>query len=305
MKFSPQGRGFRVYPRVTILASHWYKKLVHPVVEACSSDLLAKGVSKDDLHVVEVAGAFELPCSAARLIEYKDTNRRPDAVICVVCIVKDSTNMCETLSEAVGHGIADEYGITKDHTPVIYVVLSCESGSQAHSCAEKRSCGGIVEDHKCNHGVAWAQSALQMAHLKRCASVKEMERCSCVSCESRSRSKSGDHKKTEKYESCMHEKCTSCGLSEKKCSRDACRGCGCPADKCSCQGCNCAVCSGEKTDKATCPSSEHTTTKEEGIKVKPSEPMKHEKSPSSGSLAHGKCGKCVSPGDNCKCSLLH
>ncbi|KAI9907826.1 hypothetical protein PsorP6_016236 [Peronosclerospora sorghi] len=196
--------------------------------------------------------------------------------------------MCETLSEAVGHGIM-HLNVTSS-TLVIYGVLSCESGSQAHSCAEKRSCGGIEEDHKCNHGVAWAQSALQMAHLKRCASVKEMERCSCVSCESRSRSKSGDHKKTEKYESDVMHVVVVAALR---------------TSKCSCQGCNCAVCCGEKTDKATCPSSEHTTTKEEGIKVTPSEPMKHEKSPSSGSLAHGKCGKCGSPGDSCKCGLLH
>ncbi|KAI9919550.1 hypothetical protein PsorP6_017683 [Peronosclerospora sorghi] len=179
------------------VASHWYKKVVHPLVEACSSELLAKGVAKADLHVVEVTGAFELPYTAARLIEYKDTNRRPDAVIYVGCIVKDSTNMCETLNEAVAHGIM-HLNVTST-TPVIYGVLSFESGSQAHFCAEKRSCGGFEEDHKCNHGVAWAQSALQMAHLKRCASVKEMERCSCVICESRSRSKSVDHKKTEKY----------------------------------------------------------------------------------------------------------
>ncbi|KAI9911077.1 hypothetical protein PsorP6_009127 [Peronosclerospora sorghi] len=122
--------------------------------------------------------------------------------------MKDSTNKCETLSEDVAHGIM-HFNVMSS-TPVIYGVLSCESGSQDHSCAEKRSCGGIEEDHN-----------------------------------------------------------------------------------------------GEKTDKATCPSSEHTTTKEEGIKVTPSKPMKHEESSSSGSIAHGKCGKCGSPGDSSKCGLLH
>ena len=47
--------------QIAIIASHWYEKTVRSLVDACSKELLAKGVEEDSLHVVKVAGAFELP----------------------------------------------------------------------------------------------------------------------------------------------------------------------------------------------------------------------------------------------------
>lgn len=263
--------------KVTIVASRWYEKVIHSLVDACSDELLAKGVAEDDLHVVEVAGAFELPFAAARLVHCKDTSHRPDAVICIGCLVSDSTHTCETMSHAVANGIM-KLNVTFD-TPVIYGVLCCDNESQAHSCAEKRSCGS-GEDEKCNHGVAWAQSALEMAHLKRCMAAKKLEhflgrgggkhKCEktakkeyskhdvCLTCGSTARECTC---KDCKCRLCCNHRgdCTSCKSSAENCScedckcrsccskRETCRGCGCPPDKCSCQGCNCAVCASKET----------------------------------------------------------
>lgn len=128
--------------RVTIIASRWYGKVVHSLTEACSEELLAKGVADEDLHLVEVSGAFELPYAAARVIHCKDSSHRPDAVICVGCLVQDGTHMCETMSQAVANGIM-KLNTTSD-TPVIFGVLCCETEGQAHSCAAKKASFGAV-----------------------------------------------------------------------------------------------------------------------------------------------------------------
>ncbi|KAG6617600.1 6,7-dimethyl-8-ribityllumazine synthase [Phytophthora cinnamomi] len=177
--------------RVTIIASRWYEKVIHSLTEACCEELLDKGVAEADLHLVEVSGAFELPYAAARVIHCKDSSHRTDAVICIGCLVKDGTHMCETMSQAVANGIM-KLNVASD-TPVIFGVLCCENEGQAHSCAAKKtSCGG-GEGHKCNHGVAWAQSALEMAHLKRCVAGKKSEQCRCTRCESRSGASGAKH----------------------------------------------------------------------------------------------------------------
>ncbi|CAH0479092.1 unnamed protein product [Peronospora belbahrii] len=307
--------------RIAIVASHWYENVVRSLVDACSEELLAKGVPEDSLHLIEVAGAFELPFAAARLIDCKDKRHRPDAVICIGCIVKNSMYMCETMSQAVAHGIM-KLNVTSA-TPVIFGVLCCDNESQAESCAEKRSCCGIDESQKCNHGVSWAQSALQMAHLKRCSSVKEIEQCCCTRCVGRRSGKGGEHKaekqKASKHElkSSKQESCASCESTTNNCmckdckcrtccvKRAACCGCGCPPDKCSCRGCNCAACGGKKLEAGKTSPSDIASKLEAVPSIERAE---HEESLPGGAREHGssaKCGSCGSPGGTCKCGLLH
>ncbi|KAE9034854.1 hypothetical protein PR003_g8150 [Phytophthora rubi] len=331
--------------RVTIIASRWYGKVIHSLTEACSEELLDKGVAEDDLHLVEVSGAFELPYAAARVIHCKDSSRRPDAVICVGCIVKDGTHMCETMSQAVANGIM-KLNVTSD-TPVIFGVLCCENEGQAQSCAAKKASYGGGEGQKCNHGVAWAQSALEMAHLKRCAAGKKSEHCRCTRCESRigavgAKQESGKSHESQKTretcttcgssaEKCSCEKCkckvccdsrgdcTSCGSSASNCSceackcraccskREACRGCGCSPDKCSCQDCNCAACSSKKETAGTKMAMPST----EHASKQETQPLLggQQESSSGGKRVHGggsdECASCGSPGGKCKCGLLH
>ncbi|CAI5742825.1 unnamed protein product [Hyaloperonospora brassicae] len=331
--------------RVTIVASHWYEKVVHSLVDACSKELLDKGVTEDNLQVVEVAGAFELPFTAARLIASKNTGHRPDAVVCIGCFVEDTTRTCETMRQAVAHGIM-ELNVTSG-VPVIFGVLCCDNASQAHSFAEKRSCYGIDDNERCNFGVSWAQSALQMAHLNRCTSAKEMEHCSCFRSEGRSSGDNDEHKhKGQKHEPEKKEKCTSCGMSEQKCSctecvckeccdhggactsckssadkctckdckcrsccirRDACRRCGCPPGSCCCQGCDCAVCSGtEAGDEKTKTSGQ--SAEHATTKASASGHSKAERSSGDDAGVHvssTKCDRCGNPSGACKCGLLH
>ncbi|RLN98711.1 hypothetical protein BBJ28_00012682 [Nothophytophthora sp. Chile5] len=159
-------------PRVTIVAARWYEKVIHSLVEACSEELLDKGVAEKDLECVEVAGAFELPFAAARVIECSGS-QRPDTVICIGCFVKDATMACELMGPAVATGIM-KLNVDTD-VPVICGLLCCESESQAHACTTEQTSRGGGGGTKCNHGVSWAQSALEMAHLKRCLTAKRAE----------------------------------------------------------------------------------------------------------------------------------
>ncbi|KAE9073498.1 hypothetical protein PF007_g25786 [Phytophthora fragariae] len=271
--------------RVTIIASRWYGKVIHSLTDACSEELLDKGVAEDDLHLVEVSGAFELPYAAARVIHCKDSSRRPDAVICVGCIVKDGTHMCETMSQAVANGIM-KLNVTSD-TPVIFGVLCCENEGQAQSCAAKKASYGGGEGQKCNHGVAWAQSALEMAHLKRCAAGKKSEHCRCTRCERRigavgAKQESGKSHESQK----TRETCTTCGSSAEKCSCEKCKCKVCCDSRGDCTSyCNCAACSSKKETAGTkmaMPSTEHATKQE-------TQPLLggQQESSSSGKRVHG------------------
>ncbi|KAH7484972.1 6,7-dimethyl-8-ribityllumazine synthase [Phytophthora ramorum] len=326
--------------RVAIIASRWYEKVVHSLVKECSDELLAKGVADDDLHLVEVAGAFEIPFAAARLVHCKDVSHRPDAVICIGCIVNDATHMCETMSHAVAHGIMELN--VKSETPVIFGVLCCDSESQADTCAEKRSCSAGGEGHKCSHGVSWAQSALEMAHLKRCTSAKKAEQCRCVRCASRG-DESGKHK-ASKHESGKHESetlkshgaCRTCGSSAEKCSckeckckvccdsRGQCTSCKSSADNCSCEDCKCRSCSTKRQacrgcgcppDKCSCTDCNCVSCSSNKEMAGTKMPMSSSEyvtagklsSPSSGVKQGGssECASCGSPDGKCKCGLLH
>lgn len=323
------GSGFRV----TIIASRWYAKEVHSLVNACCEELLHKGVADHDLHLIEVAGAFELPYAAARVIHCKDVSHRADAVVCIGCIVKDSTYMAKMTALAVSNGIM-KLNVTSD-VPVIFGVLCCKNEEQAHACTVECVSGGGGSGKKCNHGVSWAQSALEMAHLKRSAASKK-EKCHCTRCASEGaaaegKKEHGKHAKAAescttcgssaercacsdcKCHSCAGKRgeCSSCGASADKCSckdckcavccasREACRTCGCPPGKCSCEDCKCSssCCSKSSTSEpmAKSPSSEATST------------STHAESSRSTGASHGEpgCAKCGSPGGKCMCGLLH
>jgi len=80
-----------------------------------------------------------------------------DAVLCIGCLIKGETMHFEYINEAVTQGIMRlnlEKGI-----PVIFGVLAVLNENQA-----KARAGIGANSH--NHGIEWAQSALQMSTLK-------------------------------------------------------------------------------------------------------------------------------------------
>ncbi|KAJ0394887.1 hypothetical protein ATCC90586_006375 [Pythium insidiosum] len=216
--------------RIALVSTRWYEKdVVGPLVRSCKKELLDKGVRSDDLLCYEVAGAYELPFLASRVIQTK--RDAVDAVVCIGCMVKGGTMAYEFVSEAVTMGLM-KLNVMTD-TPVILGLLTCASDDQAQRCAsalgtddQAQRCasalGTCLEtgsgQQRCNHGVEWAQEALDMARLKRSTAA------------AKAKTAGSEHR----------------FKTQPPCSRH-CEHCECDsAAQCDCKGCNCGACAAKQ-----------------------------------------------------------
>jgi 6,7-dimethyl-8-ribityllumazine synthase len=109
-------------------------------------------VRADDITVVRVPGAFEIPGAAQRLAE----SGRFDAVVCLGCVIKGDTLHFEIIAEAAARGITDACLTTG--VPMAFGVLTTLTDEQA----VERSRPG-----RDNKGREAALAAVEMATLMR------------------------------------------------------------------------------------------------------------------------------------------
>ena len=83
------------------------------------------GVRDDDVTVIRVPGAFEIP-TAARLAA--DTNEF-DGIVCLGCLIRGATPHFEYISSAVAHGLTTASGSTG--IPMAFGVLTTNSAEEA------------------------------------------------------------------------------------------------------------------------------------------------------------------------------
>lgn len=139
--------------KIGIIVSMWNDQVTGALKQGALETLWNAGVPKTNTLVFDVPGSFELPSTAAMLL---DANEDIDAVICLGCIIQGETRHFEFIANAVANGIAKvgvEYTV-----PVIFGVLTCNTAEQA----EARSGGKLG-----NKGVEAAASALQMLHTHK------------------------------------------------------------------------------------------------------------------------------------------
>jgi len=145
---SRQGAGLRV----AVVVSQ-YNDVVTNRLQAGSIDALAAAaVGSDDVCVIKVPGAFEIPF-AARLAA---TEGRFAAVVCLGCLIKGATPHFEYISSAVSHGIAEAAASTG--VPMTFGILTTNSVEEA---LERSGPGSS------NKGWEAATAAVEMATLKR------------------------------------------------------------------------------------------------------------------------------------------
>jgi 6,7-dimethyl-8-ribityllumazine synthase len=87
--------------------------------------LSAAGVGSDDVAVVRVPGAFEIPLAAQHAAE----SGRYDAVVCLGCIIRGETPHFEYIASAVSHGLTMAAGATG--VPMTFGVLTTNSVEEA------------------------------------------------------------------------------------------------------------------------------------------------------------------------------
>jgi len=138
--------------RIGIVASRFNSFVVDRLLTACLETLKAVGLKDDDLIVVRVPGAFEIPLAVQRLIKAGDC----EAVIALGAVIRGETPHFEYIATECSHGLA-RTALDYD-TPVIFGVLTADTSEQAMDRA------GTEESNK---GVEAARAAIEMINVMR------------------------------------------------------------------------------------------------------------------------------------------
>jgi 6,7-dimethyl-8-ribityllumazine synthase len=111
--------------RFAIVVSRFNEEITSGLLSGTRTTLVEAGVREDDVTLVHVPGAFELPVAALHLAE----TGRFDAVICLGCLIKGDTMHFEYIAEAAAHGIMNVSVTTG--VPVAFGVLTATTEQQA------------------------------------------------------------------------------------------------------------------------------------------------------------------------------
>ena len=138
--------------RFGVVVSRWNSFITERLLQGALDALRRSGCREEDIIVVRVPGAFEIPSQARTLAQ----SGKYDAIITLGCLIRGETTHYEHISTEVTRGIgqsAQETGV-----PHTYGVLTCENLEQALDRA------GLKAGNK---GFEAAISAVEMVSLQR------------------------------------------------------------------------------------------------------------------------------------------
>ncbi len=136
--------------RFGLLVSRFNSFVSDRLVEGAIDALLRHGGEKDNISVVRVPGAFEIPPTAKQMAE----SGRYDAIVCLGAVIRGATPHFEYVSAEVSKGVASvsiDSGI-----PVTFGVLTTDTIEQAIERAGSKAG---------NKGFDAAVAAIEMANL--------------------------------------------------------------------------------------------------------------------------------------------
>jgi 6,7-dimethyl-8-ribityllumazine synthase len=120
--------------RIAIVWSRFNEEIVRQLVTACDKQLVELGVATDDIYVMSVPGALELPLALQTLaLERKAFGRRFDALVALGAVVRGETYHFEVVANESARGILDvqlETGV-----PIANGVLTVSTDDQARARA--------------------------------------------------------------------------------------------------------------------------------------------------------------------------
>jgi 6,7-dimethyl-8-ribityllumazine synthase len=143
---SPSGQG----RRFAVVASRFNETVTQKLVDGALDALVRHGAAFEDVDVVWVPGAWELPAAARRLL----ASERYHALVAVGAVIRGDTPHFDFVAGEASRGIADASGAFE--TPIGFGLLTCDNMAQAEARA-----GG---EHG-NKGWDAALAALEMADL--------------------------------------------------------------------------------------------------------------------------------------------
>ena len=133
-----------------IIVARFNAFIAERLLDGALDTLRRSGVLDNDIEVVKVPGAYEIPLLAKKMVE----GGRYDAVICLGAVIRGSTAHFDYVAGEVAKGIAQvslEAGI-----PVIFGVLTTDTIEQAIERAGTKAG---------NKGSDCAAAAIEMANL--------------------------------------------------------------------------------------------------------------------------------------------
>ena len=136
--------------RFAIVVSRFNDFVSHRLLDGALDALKRHGASDDQIDIVKVPGAFEIPAMAKRL----SSDSRFDCVICLGAVIRGATPHFEYISSQVARGIASV--ALESLIPIAFGVITCDTLEQAIERAGAKSG---------NKGWDAAVSAMEMVNL--------------------------------------------------------------------------------------------------------------------------------------------
>ena len=137
--------------RFAIVVSRFNDFVTERLLTGAVEALKHAGVNADDMVVIRVPGAFEIPFAAREAAEHTNVA----AVICLGCLIKGETPHFEYISAATSQGIMD--ASLASGVPMTFGVLTTNSAEEAL----ERAVPGPA-----NKGWEAATAAIEMAELR-------------------------------------------------------------------------------------------------------------------------------------------
>ncbi|HXU13853.1 MAG TPA: 6,7-dimethyl-8-ribityllumazine synthase [Terriglobales bacterium] len=138
--------------KFAIAVARWNAVITDRLLEGALDAFLRSGAKREDIQIVRVPGAWEVPAAARMMAEQK----KVDAIIALGCLIRGETAHYEAIYNEVSRGIGQsqqETGI-----PHGFGILTCETLEQALNRA------GIKAGNK---GFEAAAAAIEMVNVKR------------------------------------------------------------------------------------------------------------------------------------------
>jgi 6,7-dimethyl-8-ribityllumazine synthase len=136
--------------KFALVVSRFNDFITEKLLSGALDALVRSGAADEDLEVVKVPGAFEIPLVAKKMANTK----RFDAVICLGAVIRGSTPHFDYVSAEVSKGVA--MAGMESEIPIIFGVITTDTIEQAIERAGTKAG---------NKGWSAAIAAVEMANL--------------------------------------------------------------------------------------------------------------------------------------------